>query len=462
LVYSALALVERRLGNTEQAAVALGKARSARDGLLEAVLTGGVGFWPTGWWEDLYGEILYREASTLIHGSRPPEDPRLAVLRGRALDAIGRSDEAHAEFARIFAIHPEDLLLRVYALPPIIRTDDFARVLGDLRAFLKEHPEQSDGSRLALARAHLKWGAAQWTAGRRQEAVTTFGQAIEVAPKNVQALIERGQLWLSLNETANAMADFSNAVQQSQGPDHAAALRNRAEQFIHFALLKEAAADLAQAYDLQEPENPWDLMLHALLRAYVADGQGYRDASRRMLERFGELTHPEIRCQVAAVLAFAPDSGGEPSRAVALGEAAVADNRLVWRVANLGVEYYRAGEFDRAKAALEESLAIAANWNPPVVQSALAMAHLRLGNTDQASSVLGKARSARDGRIEAMLAAGVGHWPNPWWEFVQGELIYNEAYARIHGSPPPEDPRLALLRERALKAISRQHETRER
>jgi hypothetical protein len=34
-------------------------------------------------------------------------------------------------------------------------------------------------------------------------------------------------------------------------------------------------------------------------------------------------------------------------------------------------------------------------------------------------------------------------------------LLYNEAYALIHGSPPPEDPRLAVLRSRGLKAIGR-------
>jgi tetratricopeptide (TPR) repeat protein len=352
-------------------------------------------------------------------------------------------------------------LLRVYALPPISRSDDFERGLGELRAFLKDHPEQPEGSRLALARAHLRWGNAQWNAARRREAETAFDQAIDVAPQRVQALLERGNLWVSLNETAKAMDDYSRAVEESQGPDRAATVRNRAEFFIRCGLLPEAAADLAWAYDVQEPENSWDVAMHALLRAYVADGEGYRDACRRMLERFGDWPHPDIRCMVGSVLAFAADSSVEPSRAVALGEAAVAENRKAWRVANLAIAYYRVGKFERAKAALEESLAIDPNFDPHWIQAGLAMAHHRLGNTEQAAAALGKAQGLRDARIENVLAVDVGHWPKPWWEFVQGELIYHEAYALIHGSPPPAEPRLAVLRRRGLKAIGRADEDRD-
>jgi serine/threonine protein kinase len=243
-------------------------------------------------------------------------------------------------------------------------------------------------------------------------------------------------------------------------PEHAVALRNRASILTGLGLLKEAAADLGRAYDLQEPDDIWGFFLHALLRAYVSDGPGYGDACRRMVERFGDSTNPDACHQLAAVLALAREPIVEPSRAVALADRAVADNKRVWRVSTVGMACYRAAQFEPARAALEESLAIDANWNPPMVHAALAMAHYRLGNRDQASAALAKAGSARDGRVEAMLAGGVGYWPTLWWDFAQGELLYTEAYALVRGSPLPEDPRLEVLRGRALQAIGREDEAR--
>ena len=183
------------------------------------MLTGDVGHWPGNWHVAIYGELLYKEAYTLIHGLPLPEDPRLVALRGRALEAIGRTDEGRAELARAVAMRPDDVLIRTCALPPVSRTDEYARGLADLREFLKEHPEQPEGSRLALALDHLQWGAAQWNAGRRQEAETAFTQAVDVAPRNAQLFLEQGNLWVGVGELARAIGDYSKALEQPQGPD---------------------------------------------------------------------------------------------------------------------------------------------------------------------------------------------------------------------------------------------------
>src|SRR4029077_1948995 len=131
------------------------------------------------------------------------------------------------------------------------------------------------------------------------------------------------------------------------------------------------AADFRRACQLQEPANSWELLLQALLLRYVDDASGYRDACERMGARFAYSADPEVSLHIAAALACAPERVVEPSRTVSFAERAVADNKTVWRAGYLGVACLRAEQFERAAGALADSLAIDANWNPPVVYAAL-------------------------------------------------------------------------------------------
>ena len=234
------------------------------------------------------------------------------------------------------------------------------------------------------------------------------------------------------------------------------AWRNRAARFIQLGLLPEAAADYARAFELQEPVGSVVFLQHALLRRSVGDDAGYRDACQRMMARFANSTDPNDWLHIAAALAYAPEPAVEPSLIVTFAERAVADHKTVWRVAYLGMAYLRAGQFERAAASLKESLAIDANWNPPGVYSAVAMAHHRLNSPEKAPPAFHQARRARDQRIEAMLGGDVGYWPGAWWDIVHGELLYNEAYALIQGSLPPEDARPLVLRGRAVESLAAQ------
>src|SRR5262249_12194296 len=145
-------------------------ARSAREGRIESMLVKGIGVWPRAWWDVVYGEILYREAHALIHGSPAPEHARWSVLRGRALRFIGRTDEARGAFERAFLLQPDNFGLRVSALPELSQRADFARGLAELRAFLAEHPDQAERGRCRLAQAHLQWGISQGNADQNQSA----------------------------------------------------------------------------------------------------------------------------------------------------------------------------------------------------------------------------------------------------------------------------------------------------
>jgi Flp pilus assembly protein TadD len=49
-----------------------------------------------------------------------------------------------------------------------------------------------------------------------------------------------------------------------------------------------------------------------------------------------------------------------------------------------------------------------------------------------------------------------GYWPVPWWDWLEGRLYYREARLLIDGSPPPDDPRLHMLRGRGFAGL-REH-----
>jgi len=343
----------------------------------------------------------------------------------------------------------------------------------DLYGALVAEDPRAELYRKELEKTYLALGELADAAGRLDDAAAAYREAAEVwrklaedSPAVSQYGDEYAQWMVALANVYTKQGRFEQVGEVltagvEKSPNQAAAWRNRGELFARWGVFPEAAADLAHAYVLQEPGDSVQFFVHAMLRAYVGDAAGYRDACAQMLARFADSTKPDDWNNVAAALGISADSGVEPSRAVDFAERAVTENRIVWRVAYLGMAYYRAGEFQRAAAALEESLAINANYNRPWVYSALAMARHQLGNPEEAAAALMKARSAWDERVAAMLAGGLGHWPDgPWYDAVYAEWLYKEAHTLVQGSPPPEHPRCLVLRGRALEAVGREAEAR--
>jgi tetratricopeptide (TPR) repeat protein len=368
------------------------------------MLASDVGHWPGNWYDAIYGELLHKEAYALIHGSPLPEDPRLVALHGRALEAIGRTDEGGAELGRAVAMRPDDLLIRMCALPPVRRTDEYARGLADLRAFLKEHPEQPEGSRLALARDHLQWGAAQWNAGRRQEAEAAFDQAIDVAPQNAQLFLERGNLWVGFAELARAIGDYSKALEQAQGPDSRSEIyHQRGLAHSRLGHYPEALDDFAKVIEL-DPDDVMNCYWQALAHAAAGDLAGYKRTCAAMLERFGQSDKPEIDHWVAWTAVLAPAAVADLNVPITLAEMAVAGDPQNSSFANsLGAALFRAGRFDEAVQRLS---AVSTEWDKaatkPTTYSAaypwffLAMAHQRLGHAEEGRQWLHKAVQQMD------------------------------------------------------------------
>src|SRR5262249_13982653 len=119
----------------------------------------------------------------------------------------------------------------------------------------------------------------------------------------------------------------------------------------------------------------------------------------------------------------------------------------------VGAAHYRAGQYDEAVRRLEQALGVQGQWaiirlRYPV----LAMAHHRLGHKTQARQALDEAarvldrwtqeRYTGDGEDWVTHRGGDAAWPAAWWDYLECQLLFDEAKRLIDGSPPPADPRL--------------------
>jgi tetratricopeptide (TPR) repeat protein len=99
--YCVLAMAYHRLGQTQEAQEALVAGARVIDKWTQATLTSGPSLTgPPHWVDWPESLLLYREAKTRIDDAPPPEDARLWVIRGRALIALNRDQEASACYAK--------------------------------------------------------------------------------------------------------------------------------------------------------------------------------------------------------------------------------------------------------------------------------------------------------------------------------------------------------------------------
>jgi serine/threonine protein kinase/predicted Zn-dependent protease len=191
----------------------------------------------------------------------------------------------------------------------------------------------------------------------------------------------------------------------------------------------KAAADFGRLVELLPDNNLFFRRVHADLLLRAGDPENYRRvrarilelARRRKLDRTG-LANVAIACAQASLpAADAADVARMAQQAVDL------DPRSAGLRYFLAAASYRAGQYEKAVAACNESLRLAPNWpgnrvNWPV----LAMAHFRLGRRDQAKEWLDKAN-----RWYAEQTAGQETrfvWVTEWWyDGVEFENLLDEA-----------------------------------
>jgi serine/threonine protein kinase/Tfp pilus assembly protein PilF len=282
--------------------------------------------------------------------------------------------------------------------------------------------------------------------------------------KAANALLDRGRWYVGQQRWDDAHTAFTKAVDLR--PDYTAAWVERSELLARLGLWDLAAADFAREFELREPDIPDRWYLHALLRLYVGDLDGYRLACRKMREHFRGTNNTFFAAEVVRTCMLCPEADADVGPMVAMAQNAVASAPKFWfYLYVLGVAHYRAGEHEQAVRRLRESLAAEPNCPArAIAYPVLSMAHYRLGQAAEARQARDDAARAinqwtrdryqhQDGKHWVMHLGAEASWPIPWCDWLECRLFYREAKILMDGSPPVDDPRLRVLRARSYAGL---------
>jgi serine/threonine protein kinase/Flp pilus assembly protein TadD len=279
------------------------------------------------------------------------------------------------------------------------------------------------------------------------------------------ALLDRGRWYANERRWDDAHAAYTKAIDIR--PDHASALVERGNLNAVLGLWDLAAADFAREFELREPDTSTRWFQLALMSAHLGDREGYHRVCRRMRAHFEKSSNTEVACERIRASVLAPDSGVDAAALVEPAELLVAaEPQSCYYLYLLGIAQYRAGKYEEAVRRLRESLTAGLTAGAPawlLPSPVLAMAHHRLGQTTQARQALETAQRTLDQwtrdrytKEEALWEhhrGATAFWPVAWWDWVECQHYYHEAKVRIDGSPPPDDPRLHVLRARAFAGL---------
>jgi Flp pilus assembly protein TadD len=199
------------------------------------------------------------------------EEPEVAYGHfqlGYAYTALQRSDEARTEYERAMALDPK-MPEAPLNLGILLLERDPASAVAPLQKAVELLPSQT--------RPRLLLGAAQERSGDLVAAVESFEGALRLDPRNSEALLHSGAIYLRLKRPAEAEAKFRRALEIE--PKSAAAALSLAESLD--AQKKEEAADAYRNYlELQ----PADAGARARLVHLFVEQQKY-DAALAELDR---------------------------------------------------------------------------------------------------------------------------------------------------------------------------------
>ncbi len=291
---------------------------------------------------------------------------RAIAGRGETYAAMGRHEEALADFTRAIELDPSHAaVLRDRGVALGRRDDelaaDYTQVididLNDARAMssrgqanraMGRHEEAlADFTRAIELEARLAMamggrGQAHQAMARHEEALTDNGHAIGADPNLARTIAGRGETNAAMGRNEEALADFTRAIELD--PGDAWAIGSRGQAYQAMGRQEEALADYTRAIDL-DPNLAW---------AIAGRGETYQAMGR----------HEEALADFTRAIDLDPrDSWAIASRAQAYHaidrhEEALADftraidlePNLAWAIAGRGVTYRLMGRHDEALA----------------------------------------------------------------------------------------------------------------
>ncbi len=224
--------------------------------------------------------------------------------------------------------------------------------------------------------------------------------------------------------------------------------------YTEIGLWDLAADDYAKSFFLTARNHWTTCSEHAELRYYLGDEPGYRDACQEFLRQYGRHSHSDVqmRLLIACCLSSKPviESVDLSSRA----ETLFAASDKAWHQSAAALAFLRAGNNQRVIEICDKIFA-PGNNSPGGVHrlnhATRAIALHASGRDDEARMSLSQLEVAINQWSQEMVDGPVGTMPISWQDWLEAQILYREAKARIDGSSPVEDSRLVTVRQRALE-----------
>jgi serine/threonine protein kinase/tetratricopeptide (TPR) repeat protein len=243
-------------------------------------------------------------------------------------------------------------------------------------------------------------------------------------------------------------------------PDLSQTYTFRGTLYTTLGLWDRAAEDYDRRLHLSDQATAQTWFEQAVLRRYVGDEPGYREAIRQIMKqhRQASLGSNQLCVIRACTLSPSPQPEFDAAETAQWAERLVAANYHPHNIGPAAAAHMRAGNFEKAATRAREAIELGAN-SPGNIHRfgyvTLAMALQHLGQTDEARQTLTQADQAIDEWTRIMLDGSAGTMPISWSDWLDCLMLHREAHILINGSAPPADPRLATIRNRALAAIGR-------
>jgi tetratricopeptide (TPR) repeat protein len=263
------------------------------------------------------------------------------------------------------------------------------------------HLEQLREARPRDARILVRLAQVLRRLGEPANAVVLQAAAMSLGPA------ERVRIWL-----AHDAADrWKKADYQKQWPQAAAALDElialspddpdahalRALVRARLGRFDQAATDLAVAV-AAHPTDREIVHSQALAALATRDLATYKSLCARTLAAAGTNADPMAAQSFAWTCSLSPDAVDDPNLAIRLARTLSTSSFTDLRYLDLrtqGACFYRAGRFDYALKALDESIAVRRGASEPADWAFLAMAHHKLGHSEPARSWLARFTAAK-------------------------------------------------------------------
>jgi tetratricopeptide (TPR) repeat protein len=358
------------------------------------------------------------------------DDPDFWSLRGDAALKAGQREEAIAHYTKATALKPEDPRFWSQRGAVYLNMRWWDKTVADYSKAIALKPDE-------WWFYHERCFAYLWLR-QFDKAAADCTKGIELSPGNWDFWDRRGWAYTGLGQHDKALADYTQAI--ALRPPQPWPWVRRGQLYAELGQWDKAVADSAKAVELA-PDEADGRYLYALVRLGAADTKGYRGICTSILERFGKTEDADAAYWVAWSCVLVPDAVAQPALLVPLAEKGVAKAPTNYDYQNaLGAALYRADRFEEAVKRLNEAAAaykpdsgfrqpIAYNW------FFLAMAHHRLGHSDEAQKWLDKAVQWTDQAGQEKEKDPAIKVPMPWNRRLTLQLLRREAETLIQGAP---------------------------